>query len=63
MSYIIIVKAGDIGTPLIDIATQSDNEVVVIGNNPERTDRVAGQYDWLVLEDDALASARRSSAC
>lgn len=28
--YIIIVGAGDIGTSLIDIATQSGNEVVVI---------------------------------
>ena len=28
--YIIVVGAGDIGTPLIDIATRSGNEVVVI---------------------------------
>ncbi len=28
--YIITIGASDIGTPLIDIATQSGNEVVVI---------------------------------
>ncbi|PCR90418.1 potassium channel family protein [Natrinema ejinorense] len=53
--YIIIVGAGDIGTPLINIATRSGNEVVVIENDPKRADRVAGQYDCLVLEDDATA--------
>lgn len=35
---LIIVGAGDIGTPLIDIATQSENEVVVSERNKtERT--------------------------
>nr|WP_135664204.1 NAD-binding protein [Halorhabdus rudnickae] len=33
--YIIIVGAGDIGTPLINIATRSGNEVVVIERNEE----------------------------
>lgn len=51
--YIVIVGAGDIGMPLIDIATQSGNEVVVIEDDPERADRVAGEYDCLVLNDDA----------
>jgi len=53
--YIIIVGAGDIGTPLIDIATRSGNEVVVIENDDERADRIAGEYDCLVLNDDATA--------
>jgi trk system potassium uptake protein TrkA len=36
--YVIIVGAGDIGTPLIDIATESGNEVVVIDRTrPGRT--------------------------
>ncbi|MDS0474958.1 TrkA family potassium uptake protein [Natrinema sp. 1APR25-10V2] len=51
--YIVIVGAGDIGMPLIDIATRSGNEVVVLENDPERADRVAGVYDCLVLNDDA----------
>ncbi|MFB6202527.1 MAG: NAD-binding protein, partial [Halorhabdus sp.] len=34
--YIIIVGAGDIGTPLIDIATRSGNEVVVIERDTQR---------------------------
>ncbi|RZV05236.1 trk system potassium uptake protein TrkA [Natrinema hispanicum] len=53
--YIIIVGAGDIGTPLINIATRSGNEVVVIENDEERADRVAGEYDCLVLNADATA--------
>ncbi|RZV06680.1 trk system potassium uptake protein TrkA [Natrinema hispanicum] len=53
--YIIIVGAGDIGTPLMNIATRSGNEVVVIENDDERADRVAGEYDCLVLNDDATA--------
>lgn len=51
--YLIIVGAGDIGTPLIDIATRSGNEVVVIERDPERADRVASAYDCLVLNADA----------
>ncbi len=53
--YIVIVGAGDIGMPLIDIATRSGNEVVVIENDPEHADQVAGEYDCLVLNDDATA--------
>jgi len=51
--YLIVVGAGDIGTPLIDIATRSGNEVVVIENDPERADRTAGEFDCLVLNADA----------
>ncbi|MFD1564394.1 potassium channel family protein [Haloarchaeobius amylolyticus] len=53
--YIIVVGAGDIGIPLIDIATQSGNEVVVIEKDSERADRAAGEYDCLILNDDATA--------
>lgn len=51
--YIIIVGAGDIGTPLIDIATQSGNEVVVIERDPQKADEIASEYDCLVLNADA----------
>jgi len=51
--YIVIVGAGDIGTPLIDIATKGGNEVVVIERDDERAERAASQYDCLVLNDDA----------
>ncbi|QLG48222.1 potassium channel family protein [Natrinema halophilum] len=53
--YIVIVGAGDIGIPLIDIATRSGNEVVVIEKDPERADRAAGEYDCLILNADATA--------
>ena len=51
--YLIVVGAGDIGMPLINIATRSGNEVVVIEQDPERADRVASAYDCLILNDDA----------
>jgi trk system potassium uptake protein TrkA len=51
--YLIIVGAGDIGTPLIDIATRSGNDVVVIERDENRADRIAREYDCLVLTADA----------
>jgi len=51
--YLIIVGAGDIGSPLIEIATNSGNEVVVIEKDEQRADTIASQYDCLVLHADA----------
>ncbi|SEN05205.1 trk system potassium uptake protein TrkA [Halorientalis persicus] len=51
--YIVIVGAGDIGTPLIEIATAGGNEVVVIERDEGRAERAASQYDCLVIQDDA----------
>lgn len=51
--YIIIIGAGDIGTPLIDIATRSGNEVVVIERDEKRANQAADQFDCLVLNADA----------
>jgi trk system potassium uptake protein TrkA len=53
--YIIIIGAGDIGTPLIDIATKSGNEVVVIERDEAKADRAADEFDCLVLNDDATS--------
>ncbi|GGC70816.1 potassium channel family protein [Haloferax sulfurifontis] len=51
--YIIIIGAGDIGTPLIDIATKAGNEVVVIERDDKRANRAANRFDCLVLNADA----------
>ena len=53
--YIVIVGAGDIGIPLIDIATSGGNEVVVIERDEERAERASRQYDCLVIHDDATS--------
>ena len=53
--YIIIVGAGNIGTPLIDIATRSGNEVAVIERDTRKADLVASEYDCMVLNADATA--------
>lgn len=51
--YIIVVGGGDIGAPLINIATRSGNEVVVIEQNSQKANVIADSYDCLVLNDDA----------
>jgi len=51
--YIVIVGAGDTGTPLIEMATQDGNEVAVVERDPERAERAAQNFDCLVLNDDA----------
>ena len=51
--YLVVVGAGDIGTPLIEIATRDGNEVVVIERDDERAEQAATDYDCLVINDDA----------
>ncbi|WP_424014722.1 potassium channel family protein [Halorubrum xinjiangense] len=53
--YLIVVGAGDIGTPLVDVATAGGNEVVVIERDEERAERASRQYDCLVINDDATS--------
>ncbi|WP_232686213.1 potassium channel family protein [Halobacterium zhouii] len=53
--YIVIVGAGDTGTPLIEMATQGGNEVVVVERDHERAERAAETFDCLVIEDDATS--------
>ena len=67
--YLIIVGAGDIGTPLTRIATAGGNEVVVIERNEERADDASLAFDALVINADATiketledAGARRADA-
>ncbi|MFB6250156.1 MAG: TrkA family potassium uptake protein [Halobellus sp.] len=51
--YIIVVGAGNIGTPLIEIAAEGGNEVVVIENDEAKAEAAASEFDCLVLHDDA----------
>lgn len=51
--YIIIIGAGDIGTPLIEIATRTGYEVVVIERDAARADQVASEFDCMVINADA----------
>jgi trk system potassium uptake protein TrkA len=60
--YLVIVGAGDIGAPLIEIATAGGNEVVVIERDDERADRASRNYDCLVLNDDATSKATLEDA-
>jgi trk system potassium uptake protein TrkA len=60
--YVIIIGAGDIGTPLTDVATQSGNEVVVIERNAERAEAAADAFDCLVLHDDATVKDTSENA-
>lgn len=67
--YIVIVGAGNIGTPLIEIATAGGNEVVVIERDEQKAELAASRFDCLVINDDATvletlqnAGADRSDA-
>jgi len=51
--YLVVVGAGDIGTPLIEITTRGGNEVVVIERDDDRAEQAATDYDCLVINDDA----------
>lgn len=51
--YVIIVGAGEIGTPLTDFATRAGHEVVVIERDEERAETAAMNHDCLVLNADA----------
>lgn len=53
--YSIVVGAGSIGSPLIEIATGDRNEVVVIERHHEKAERAATEFDYLVIEADATA--------
>jgi trk system potassium uptake protein TrkA len=50
--YIVIVGAGNIGSPLIEIATAGGNEVVVVERDEVKAE-AAAEYDCLVINDDA----------
>ena len=60
--YIIIVGAGDIGTPLIDIAARAGNEIVVIEKDAQKADTIAGEYDCMVLNADATTKETLADA-
>ncbi|WP_435128525.1 potassium channel family protein [Halobaculum sp. D14] len=53
--YIVIVGAGDIGTPLIEMATHGGNEVVVVEKNASKAETAANEFDCLVINDDATS--------
>lgn len=61
--YIIIVGAGDIGTPLIELATEDGNEVVVIERDEDRAERASRRFDCLVIHDDARQLRRMINTC
>jgi trk system potassium uptake protein TrkA len=51
--HVIIVGAGAIGSQLINIATRSGNDVVVVENDERRANAVAQEFDCLVINRDA----------
>ncbi|MFB6121616.1 MAG: TrkA family potassium uptake protein [Halobacteriaceae archaeon] len=51
--YAIVVGAGQIGTPVIDLLTQSNNEVAVVEHDPAVADAVGREHDCLVINADA----------
>lgn len=67
--YLVIVGAGQIGSPFIELATDDGHEVVVIERDEDRAQDVADRYDCLVINADATvrstfddANAERADA-
>jgi len=53
--YIIVVGAGRTGSKVIELATQDDNEVVVIEYEQELAEEVSATYDCMVINADAAS--------
>ncbi|EMA31329.1 MULTISPECIES: potassium channel family protein [Haloarcula] len=51
--HIIIVGAGDVGPPLLGLATQSGDDVVVIEQDETQAQAIANNYDCMILNADA----------
>jgi len=51
--YVIVVGAGNIGTPLVGLATEAGNEVVAVERDDAKANALAKRYDCLVLNADA----------
>lgn len=51
--YLIVVGAGAIGSQVLDLATETRNEVVVIEQDPVVAEEASQTHDCLVLNDDA----------
>lgn len=59
---IVIVGAGQIGTPLIELATDAGHDVVVIEHEEARAEEVADTYDCMVVNADATAMSTLEDA-
>lgn len=51
--YFIVVGAGNIGRPLIDMATDEGHEVVVIERDAAKAGAISEDFDCMVLQADA----------
>lgn len=60
--YIVIVGTGDIGTPLLEVATDGGNEVVAIERDAERAEAAASRFDALVINEDATVKETLAEA-
>ena len=60
--YLIIVGLGGIGRNLVDIATKSKNDVVVIDQDEKRCQEIASKYDALMIVGDATEKSTLEEA-
>lgn len=60
--YLIIVGAGDIGTPLIELSTGERHETVVIEKDEDRANHIANTYDCMVINADATSKSTLDDA-
>ncbi|WP_435358537.1 potassium channel family protein [Haloarchaeobius sp. DFWS5] len=60
--YVIVVGAGNIGQPVVDMATSSGHEVVVVEEDEVVAEDTSRNFDCLVLQDDATEAATLEEA-
>ncbi len=51
--YIIVVGAGAIGSQVIDLLERTNNEIVVVENDPSVGEEISREHDCLVIDADA----------
>lgn len=60
--YIVVVGAGTLGRPFVEMATVAGNEVVVVERDEAAADAVAREYDCLVVRGDATVAGTLADA-
>ncbi|WP_248516956.1 potassium channel family protein [Salinarchaeum laminariae] len=60
--YVIVVGAGDIGTPLVELGTRTGHDIVVIERDEQKAQQISKEYDCLVLNEDATRNETLAEA-
>ena len=60
--HIVVVGAGDTGSPLVEMAIADGHDVVVIEKDEQKAEEIGTEFDCLVINDDAARKATLETA-